>query len=77
MGNERFIAGQKRSINVIFVAFCCLVTALWIATVLDWAISLGWGLDRQVLWLGPAMVVFAVLVRFGAMAILRIVGTDS
>jgi len=76
MDNERFVASQQKGINFIFVAFCCLVTTMWVATVLDWAINLGWGWDRQGLWLGPLMVLFAVLVRFCATAILKFVRSN-
>lgn len=75
MTHERFLAGQRKGVNAFFVIFVCLVTAMWVATLLDWAFNLGWGWDRQILWLGPPMVLFAAFVRFCAMAIFRFVGS--
>jgi len=59
--------------NVIIVLFVALLTFMWFATLIDQLFKMGWGWDRQILWLAPPMVLFAFFVRFGAMAIFRFV----
>lgn len=76
MSNEKFIAGQRKSVGIIFAIFVSLVAFMWVATLLDWAFSLGWGWDRQILWLGPPMVLFAFVLRFCAMAIFKFVESN-
>ena len=73
MDIAKFIAGQRKSVNVIVRIFVVLLTVMWMATLVDWAFSLGWGWDTQILWLGPPMVLFAFLVRLCAMAIFKFV----
>lgn len=75
MAFEHFIATQRKGINIICVLFVALVTFMWLATLLDWAFSLGWNWDPQILWLGPLMIMFAGFVRFCAFAIFRFVGS--
>ena len=74
MSHERFLDLQRKGVNAIFAFFVGLLTLMWTAALLDNAFSLGWGWDRQILWLGPLMVIFGVLVRFCALAIFRFVG---
>ena len=73
MDNRKFVAGQRKAMNAIITIFIALVTFMWIATLLDWAFSLGWGWDEQILWLGPPMVLFALILRVCAMAIFKFV----
>lgn len=77
MDTERFIAGQRKGLNFIFAAFAILVTVMWAATLCDWAFNLGWGWDRQGLWLAPLMMLFAVAIRFLGMGILRFISSNS
>jgi hypothetical protein len=77
MRQEGFIAGQRRAVNRIFVLFVGLATFMWVATGLDTWLDLRWGWDRQILWLAPGMVLFAVFVRFCAKAIFNFVGRNS
>jgi hypothetical protein len=58
------------------MVFVGLVTFMWVATVIDKTFGMGWGWDSQLLWLAPPMVLFAVLLRFCAMAILKFVGRN-
>lgn len=76
MNIERFVACQRKGVNLIFAAFFALVLAMWVATVCDWAFNLGWGWDRQIIWLAPPMMLFAGFVRFCCMAIFKFVGGD-
>jgi len=76
MNTERFIAGQRKGVNFILTAFVILTSVMWGATVCDWAFHLGWGWDRQILWLAPPMMLFGVVLRFLCMAIFRFVGGD-
>jgi hypothetical protein len=76
MGLERFILGQRRSVNCVFALFVSLVTFMWLATLLDQSFDMEWGWDRQILWLAPPMVLFALLVRFCAMAVFKFVGRN-
>jgi hypothetical protein len=76
MSDQRFVDGQRKRLNIVFALFVSLLTLMWVATALDAAFSLGWGWDRQGLWLGPLMVAFAILVRLAALAMLRFVGSN-
>jgi hypothetical protein len=76
MDLERFIVGQRRAANLVFALFVGLATFMWVATFLDTSFDLGWGWDRQILWLAPPMVIFAVFVRFCAMAVFKFVGRN-
>ncbi|WP_277983900.1 hypothetical protein [Sphingomonas faeni] len=62
--------------SFVFAAFAILVSVMWGATLCDWAFDLGWGWDRQILWLAPPMMLFAVVLRFVSMAIFRFAGGD-
>jgi hypothetical protein len=62
--------------NVILVVFVAFVMFMWLATAIDKAFNMGWGWDGQILWLGPPMVLFAVLLRFVATAIFKFVGRN-
>ena len=74
MGIERFVAGQRKGVHLIFVGFLVLLSVMWIATVCDWTFDMGWGSDRQIVWLAPPMMLFAVFVRFCCMVIFRFIG---
>ncbi len=76
MNTERFIADQRKGVNYILAAFVILISIMWVATVCDWALNLGWEWDKQILWLAPPMILFAVVLRFICMAIFRFVGGD-
>lgn len=73
MDTERFVAGQRKGVNFIFAAFVILTALMWGATFCDWAFDLGWGWDREILWVGPPMMLFGVVLRFICMAIFRFV----
>lgn len=76
MKAERFVDRQRRAVNVIFVLFVGLVSIMGGLTLCDWAFDLGWGWDRQILWLGPPMILFAGALRFLCIAILKFVGDN-
>jgi hypothetical protein len=73
MDTERFVAGQRKGLNLFFATFAILLSAMWGATLCDWAFHLGWGWDREILWLAPPMMLFGVVLRFVCMAIFRFV----
>lgn len=70
---QKYVQLQRKGVNAIFAAFATLLSAMWVATVCDQVFALGWGWDRQILWLAPPMLLFAVFVRFCCMAIFRFV----
>ena len=74
MNIERFIAGQRKGVNLVFAMSVALLSVMWVATICDWAFNLGWGWDRQIIWLAPPMILFAAFVRFCCMAIFKFVG---
>jgi hypothetical protein len=74
MNTERFVAGQRKGVNFVLAAFVIFASVMWSATLCDWVFNLGWGWDRQILWLAPPMMLFAVVLRFFCMAIFRLVG---
>lgn len=74
MNTERFIAGQRKGVNSVFGAFMIVISVMWSAALCDWTFNLGWGWDRQILWLAPPMMLVAVVVRFVCMAVFRFVG---
>lgn len=76
MSDESFLAGQRKGINALFAVFVGFLTFVWAATLLDYTFNFGWGWDKQMLWLGPAMVFFAAIVRYSAMAIIKFVGSN-
>lgn len=59
--------------NAVFLAVIVLTTVMWVATLCDQLFKIGWGWDRQILWLAPPMLLFAVVVRFCCTAIFRFV----
>jgi hypothetical protein len=71
---DRYLAAQRKGVNVITVMILCLLAIMWTATLVDWAFDRGWGWDRQILWFGPPMALFTLLVRFCALAIFKFVG---
>ena len=76
MNIERFVSGQRKAVNFIFAAFVILISGMWVTTLCDWRLNLGWGWDKQILWLAPPMMLFAVVLRFLCMVIFRFVGGD-
>jgi hypothetical protein len=76
MSYQQFLDRQHKAINIIFGLFVALLSFTWIATAADWLFALGWGWDRQILWLAPPMMAFAALVRFCAFAIFKFVGSN-
>ena len=78
MNIERYVAFHRKGVNLIFAMFAALAVVMWVATVCDWAFNLGWGWDRQIVWLAPLMLLFATFIRFGCMVIFRfVVGNSS
>jgi hypothetical protein len=75
MNIQRFVAGQRRAVDVIFMMFVALLSVMWIVTICDWALNLGWGWDKQIIWLAPPMLLFAMFVRVCCMAF-RFVGDN-
>lgn len=76
MSYQQFLDRQHKAINIISGLFVALLSFMWIATAADWLFALGWGWDRQILWLAPPMMAFAALVRFCAFAIFKFVGSN-
>jgi hypothetical protein len=64
-------------VNRACVLIVGLLALMGVAALLDVAFNLGLGRDSQILWATPPMVLFALLVRFCALAIFKFVGRHS
>jgi hypothetical protein len=50
---------------------------MWIATIADHTLRLGWGWDVQIIWLAPIIMAGALLTRFLSRLIFRWVGASD
>lgn len=76
MDQKKFVDGQRKGVDAICALFVIVIALMWFATLLDYIFNFGWGWDRQILWLGPPMIVFAFLLRFCARAIFKFVDSN-
>ena len=74
---DQFVASQRRAVILICVVIIAMAMLMWVATSADSALGVGWSLDRQILWLAPPITLFALLLRFCAMAIFKWVGRNA
>ena len=70
-GTERLALG---GFNASTVAVIVVVSGMWLATLADRTFHLGWGWDRQILWVAPIIGVGAMFVRLVGHMIFRWVG---
>jgi hypothetical protein len=63
--------------NVSTIAVIVAVLGMWLATVADQSFHLGWGWDRQILWLSPIIALGTMLVRVLGRVIFRWVGAKQ
>ena len=75
MVSDRFLAARRRGVNRVFLMFVGLALLMWIATLCDQALNLGWGWEKEGLWDLPLMVLFAAFVRFCSLAIIKLTGS--
>jgi hypothetical protein len=64
-------------VNRACVLIVGLLTLMWVAALLHVTFNLGWGRDSQIPWATPPMVLFALFVRFCALANFEFVGRHS
>lgn len=76
MDTKAFVERQKRGFETVIRIFAIVVSLMWFAAMLDHWLDLGWGWDEEVLWMGPAMIGFAVVLRFVGHAIFRFIGEN-
>jgi hypothetical protein len=69
MSTKHFVSQQRNAVNLMFGLFAILLAGFWLHALFDWAFSLGWGSDPQVLWAAPLISIFAYGVRFFCMLI--------
>src|SRR5690242_19980717 len=70
-GYNRFVV---RSTDWSLWAVVAISSLMWIATIADHFLDLGWGWDVQIIWIAPIVVAGALLTRVLSRAILRWVG---
>lgn len=74
MASDRYYRGVVGSFNIILLAVAVAGCLMWLATVADRLFSLGWGWDRQILWIAPIIIGGAIIVRLVGHTIFRAVG---
>jgi hypothetical protein len=74
MVSDRYIRQVAGSFNVGLSLTVFAVSMMWIATAADRLFRLGWGWDRQILWIAPIIVGGALVVRLVGHSIFRAVG---
>lgn len=62
--------------NLSIVAIIVAVSGMWLATLADYLFHLGWGWDRQILWIAPIIIVGPLLVRLIGRAVFRLTGAQ-
>jgi hypothetical protein len=67
-GTERLVVGGFNGITIMVTV---VVSRTWLATLADQAFYIGWGWDRQILWVAPIIVVGAMLLRLVGRGTLR------
>lgn len=72
-GTEKLAVG---GFNLSIVAIIVAVSGMWLATLVDYLFHLGWGWDRQILWVAPIIIVGAMLVRLIGHAVFRLIGAQ-
>ena len=70
-GYNRFVV---RSTNLSCCAVVVAANLMWVATIADHFLRLGWGWDVQIIWIAPIIVAGALLTRFLSRVIFRWVG---
>jgi hypothetical protein len=71
---ERFIRPTATSTEVVCLAVAAGAALMWLATVADHVLGLGWGLEAEGIWTTPLIGVVALLVRILARVIFRWIG---
>ncbi len=68
----------SRRITGHFSGTCLLVAivafAMWIATMADVMLKLGWGWDQQIMWIAPIICLGALATRLAGHLIFRAIG---
>ena len=74
MSPDRFHRINARFTEIICLAVAAIVALIWLATVADYLLRLGWGWDIENIWTAPIVVAGALLVRTLARAVFRWIG---
>ena len=70
-GYNRFVV---RSTDISCWAVVIAAALMWVATVTDHFLRLGWGWDTQIIWIAPIIVAGALITRLLSRIIFRSVG---
>jgi uncharacterized membrane protein YeiH len=73
MRYERFHAWFRKEFDWTFWSIVAVVSVMWGATILDFALGLGWGWDKEVLWVAPLILLTAFVVRIWKVVIDKLV----
>ena len=73
-GAEKLAVG---GFNASTIAVIVAVSGMWLATLADRLLHLGWGWDRQILWVAPIIVLGTMLARLIGRGIFRWVGAQQ
>jgi hypothetical protein len=76
MNGKRIVDQQRRTTRTFFSIFVGLISLSWLAAAVDVLFELGWGWDRQDLWVLPLVLVFAAILRVFGNAIFKFVETE-
>lgn len=74
MATERYNRVVVRSFNIVgrtLVAAACL---MWLTTLADLLFGLGWGWDKQGLWIGPIIIAIGIATLCGGNLLFRLMG---
>jgi hypothetical protein len=70
-GYNRFLV---RSTDLTCWAVVILAALMWVATLADHILQLGWGWDIQIIWIAPIIIGVALLTRKLSRVVFRSVG---
>jgi hypothetical protein len=68
---NRFVVRSFNAVGKTIIAVACL---MWLIPLADLLLDLGWGWDKQGLWIGPNFVIMGTVVLIGGNAIFRLLG---
>lgn len=71
MISQRYVHHQCKAMNIMLGLTFALMMPVWLATICDQLLHIGFGWDRQLLWLAPSAIIFVALFRIFCIAIFR------
>lgn len=77
MSLESYNRFAVRSFEISILMVIIGATLMWLATLADHFLALGWGWDPQIIWIAPVIVAGALLTRTLGRLIFRSVGASD